>query len=115
LAAGAAACSITASGVALAADMIRMRRGDPNVSYGDLVWDALGLIPDVGSLGSEAMAARYLTKAQLAGLGRLGRSGPARQLWSCHYGWQNAGDVFRITGIATLAGGAMHDAGWQGM
>jgi RHS repeat-associated protein len=115
LAAGTAACSITASAMAVVSDTIRLRRGDPDVSYGDLIWDGLGLIPDVGAIGSEARAAKYLAKAKKAGIGGRGRSAAARAAWGCHYGWENAGDIFRITGIATLVGGAMHDAGWQGM
>ena len=84
-------------------DGIRISRGDPNVGCGDLVWDGLGAIRDVGAWGSDLQAAKYLSKARIAGKGGRGRSAAARQLWSCHYGWQNAGDLLNFVEIALFS------------
>jgi hypothetical protein len=95
-------------------DSIRISRGDPNVGYGDLVWDCLGAIPDVGAWGSDLQAARYLSKARIAGKGRMGvgrRSTTlelplllARRWGSLHF-----------VEVGSLPAGLRHDAHWQGM
>jgi len=60
-------------------------------------------------------AAKYLSKARIAGKGGRGRFAAARQLWSFHYGWQNAGDLLPVVEIASFTPGLMHDAHWQGI
>ena len=87
-------CSVIASGVAAAADYDLLYHHDPSVSKGDVMWDLVGVVPDLAGLAVLKRAEGALKLAQQASKGRQALSAAARPLWASYHLWKGADEVF---------------------
>jgi hypothetical protein len=67
---------------------------DPSTTWGDVLWDSAGMVPELGSIGALFKPKRVLELAHLASKGRQALFAAARPLWASYRLWNGAKDVF---------------------